>query len=352
MYPHDIILDIGLYELCIVFGLIAAMILFRVLADKRGLSARLQNGVLVGIPFALFVGYPSAVVVQWVYNGIRDGKFADSIFASSTGSTFYGGLIGGSLAFLAFYFVYGRLRVKNREHLHHLPTILEIGPPCIAIGHALGRVGCFFAGCCFGIRTDSFLGVYLDNPDIPHKVLPVQLFEAAFLVVLCVYLVLRFYDGKRYALPHYLILYGIWRFSIEYLRGDDRGATFVSFLTPSQLTAIVLILLGIILTVVFRKTIYKPGGDAPAGEDRAFPPAGNHLSPDGESTEKSEAIEGGDAPAGEDHAFPPAGDHLSPDGESTEKSEAIEGGDAAASAEGTEVIVENAEEAPEGGDDT
>ncbi|MBR4034869.1 MAG: hypothetical protein IKJ04_08670, partial [Clostridia bacterium] len=94
------------------------------------------------------------------------------------------------------------------------------------------------------------------------------------------------------------------------------------------------------------------GGDAPAGEDRAFPPAGDHLSPDGESTEKSEAIEGGDAPAGEDRAFPPAGNHLSPDGESTEKSEAIEGGDVLASAEGTEVIVENAEEAPEGGDDT
>ncbi len=290
MYPHDIIFDIGLYEICIVFGLIASMILFRVLADKRGLSARLQNGVLVGIPFALFVGYPSAVVVQWVYNGIRDGKFAESVFSASTGSTFYGGLIGGSLAFLAFYFVYGHFRVKKREHLRHLPTILEIGPPCIAVGHALGRVGCFFAGCCYGVRTDSFLGVYLDNPEIPYKVLPVQLFEAAFLVILCVYLVLRFLDGKRYALPHYLILYGIWRFSIEYPRGDDRGATFVSFLTPSQLTAIVLILLGIVLTVIFRKTIYKPCEvAAPEGEKPANVSDGeNAEAATEEPTEESE----------------------------------------------------------------
>lgn len=257
MYPYDIFLDIGLYEICIILGLIVAMVIFRILADKRGLSAKLQNTVLIGIPFALFVGYPSAVAVQWVYNGIRDGEFTASIFAASTGSTFYGGLIGGSLAFLGFYFVCGHLRIPSKEHLSHFPSILEIGPACIAAGHALGRVGCFFAGCCHGIRTDSFLGVYLKNPEVPYKVLPVQLFEAAFLTVLCAFLIIRFLDGKRYALPSYLILYGIWRFSIEYLRGDDRGQTFVSFLTPSQLTAILLILLGIALIFVFRKTIYR-----------------------------------------------------------------------------------------------
>ena len=263
MYPYDIIFDIGLYELCIIFGLLAAMILFRVLADKRNLSARLQNMVLFDAPFALFVGYPSAVVVQWVYNGIRDGDFSSSIFASTTGSTFYGGLIGGALAFLGFYFAYGHLRIPGKEHLKSFPSMLEIAPPCIAIGHAIGRLGCFFAGCCYGIPTNSPLGVYLVN--VPHKVLPVQLFEAAFLVILCSFLVIRFLDGKRYGLPSYLILYGIWRFSIEYLRGDDRGQTFVPFLTPSQLTAILLILLGVALIVLFRATIYRTKAEITEG---------------------------------------------------------------------------------------
>ncbi len=272
MYPHDIIFGIGLYEICIVLGVIAAMTLFRVLADKRGLSARLQNGVLLNVPFALFVGYPSAVVVQWVYNGIRDGNFSGSVFSSSTGSTFYGGLIGGAIAFLVFYFVYGHIRVKDGEHLREFPSMLEIAPPCITIAHALGRVGCFFAGCCYGIRTDSFLGVFMDDPSIPHKVLPTQLLEAAFLSVLTALLIVRFLGGKRYGMPLYLTLYGTWRFFIEYLRGDDRGETFVSFLTPSQLTAILLFLLGVALAVLFRRTIYRGDGNAPdTARDRTSP---------------------------------------------------------------------------------
>ena len=278
MYPHDIIFGIGLYEICMVLGVIAAMTLFRVLADKRNLSARLQNGVLFATPFALFVGYPAAVAVQWLYNGIRDKSFSSHIFSPSTGATFYGGLIGGALAFLAFYFVYGHFQTKDREHLRHLPTILEIGPAAIAIAHAIGRIGCFFAGCCYGIRTDSFLGVYLDDPNIPHKVLPTQLFEATFLAALCALLVIRFLRNQRYALPIYLVLYGVWRFLIEFLRGDDRGETVIPNLTPSQLTAVLLILLGIGLTVLFRKTIYKrsPIGERePIGKENANAESGD-----------------------------------------------------------------------------
>ena len=50
----------------------------------------------------------------------------------------------------------------------------------------------------------------------------------------------------------YLIGYGIWRFFIEYLRGDDRGETLLSFLSPSQLTAIVLSIVGVLLIVLHR----------------------------------------------------------------------------------------------------
>ncbi len=253
MYPNDIVFGVGLYEICIIVGLILAMLVFRICADKRGLSAKMQNTVLIGIPVALFVGYPSAVVVQWLYNGIRAGDFSTAVFDASTGSTFYGGFIGGTAAFLAFYFLAGHLMLKSKEHLNRFSVIYDLAPCCITIAHALGRIGCFFAGCCYGLRTDSALGVLFKN--VSHKVLPTQLFEAIFLLIFFAFLMLRYFDGKRYNLSFYLIGYGVWRFMLEFLRGDDRGETFVPFLTPSQLTAILLIAVGALL-FLFRKQIY------------------------------------------------------------------------------------------------
>ncbi|MDE5547465.1 MAG: prolipoprotein diacylglyceryl transferase, partial [Clostridia bacterium] len=78
----------------------------------------------------------------------------------------------------------------------------------------------------------------------------VQLFEALFLFALfgvLSYLVLK---GKENVLPLYMISYGVWRFAIEFARGDDRGKTIISFLTPSQLVAILLVLGGVAFLTV------------------------------------------------------------------------------------------------------
>ena len=284
MYPYAIIFDLGLYEICIVLAVVAAMFVFRALGDKANLSAKLQNMVLLDIPFALFIGYPSAVVFQWFYNGIRDGEFADSIFAEGTGSTFYGGLIGGAAAFLLFYFICGSHKMKDKEHLRSFSKILDLAPACIAIGHAIGRVGCFFAGCCYGIRTNSPLGVYLET--VPYKVLPTQLFETFFLLLLFAYLVLRFTSGKHYNLSVYLIGYGIWRFMIEFLRGDDRGETIVSFLSPSQLIAVLLCILGVALLFLQPKlyAAFPSEESVPEGAETEETPAKDDI-PNEESNE-------------------------------------------------------------------
>jgi prolipoprotein diacylglyceryltransferase len=57
----------------------------------------------------------------------------------------------------------------------------------------------------------------------------------------------RFISRRPYNMPIYMVGYGIWRFLIEYLRGDERGAGLVSFLSPSQLTAVLLIIGGAVL---------------------------------------------------------------------------------------------------------
>ena len=84
MYPYKIIWDLDLYSILITVGLIACMILIRVLSDKRGLSAKWQNFILVTMVFAVVIGYGSAVVFQALYNMERDGGFH---ITKSTGQT-------------------------------------------------------------------------------------------------------------------------------------------------------------------------------------------------------------------------------------------------------------------------
>jgi phosphatidylglycerol:prolipoprotein diacylglycerol transferase len=71
---------------------------------------------------------------------------------------------------------------------------------------------------------------------------PIQLFEAIFLFALFAFFCLRIVKKKSYNLPLYMMLYGVWRFVVEFFRADDRGATIVSFLTPSQLIAVLMVI--------------------------------------------------------------------------------------------------------------
>ena len=125
---------------------------------------------------------------------------------------------------------------------------------CIPAGHCLGRVGCFLGGCCFGKPTDSAFGVVFPEGSDPYgfyggaiAVHPTQLYEAAFLLALFFVL---FFWLKKDALPFYCILYGAWRFGIEFLRADDRGSLFGLPLSPSQVISVALFILGGVLLAV------------------------------------------------------------------------------------------------------
>ena len=116
--------------------------------------------------------------------------------------------------------------------------------PSIVLAHAFGRIGCFFGGCCYGKVTDSIFGVKF--PFLEEKVLPTQLFETIFdFILFSVMAVLR-KKIKYHNFEIYFIAYGVFRFFNEFLRGDDRGATY-SVLSPAQLLSICIIIAGIII---------------------------------------------------------------------------------------------------------
>jgi phosphatidylglycerol:prolipoprotein diacylglycerol transferase len=170
------------------------------------------------------------------------------IFSFSTlqaGGVFSGGLIGGFAA-AAWYI-----------RRHHMPALAtsDAFAPGLAFGHALGRVGCFAAGCCYGKPTSHFWGVTFTNPiaqaitgtplGVPLE--PTQLFESAvelanFFILMWIFKRKKF-DGQVVAA--YFILYGVARFFLEYLRDDPgRGSVFGGIMTGTQLISIGLVITG------------------------------------------------------------------------------------------------------------
>lgn len=229
MYTEKIFGLFTLYGLCIAVGVLCAvLILFKFAKGKikdSFIDFLFYNGIV-----AIAIGFCVATLFQDVYNYV---KYPEKGFEFGTGMTFIGGLIGGVVSFLTGYFIF-RKKLDGR-----LIDIISLLPACIIIAHAFGRIGCFFAGCCYGKPTDSFLGVTF--PGMKHPVHPTQLYESAFLFVLfavCILLYLK--KGFKHNLSLYLLAYGVFRFLNEFLRGDDRGA-YILGMPPSQFWSIVMV---------------------------------------------------------------------------------------------------------------
>ena len=129
--------------------------------------------------------------------------------------------------------------------------------------HAWGRLGCFFAGCCFGKKTDLFLGVSFNNEFFKDEigegiaVHPTQLYESLILFFLG--FILKRFIPINFRVSFFLVLYGSSRFIIEFIRYEiyQPNINFYN-LTSSQLFSIIYALLGFILFLkIFRKNSYK-----------------------------------------------------------------------------------------------
>lgn len=154
------------------------------------------------------------------------------------GFVFYGGLIGGAIA------LFITLKIQKADFFKFVNIYALVLP----IGHAFGRVGCFFGGCCYGMEYHGWLSytyTHTVEAAVPLGVplLPIQLIEAFLLVVLFhVELFLYFKSKNKKVVSYtYLYAYAIIRFILEFFRGDKiRG---VAILSTSQWISIAIILL-------------------------------------------------------------------------------------------------------------
>ena len=230
-----------MYGLMIAVGILICFGVWFHFGKKRKIEEGFVDFIFYNAIVAIALGFLSAALFQATYNYIEDPSKG---FKLGGGITFIGGLIGGIAAFLAGYAIF-RKKFKAR-----LVDMVSIAPCCILIAHAFGRVGCFFAGCCYGKPTDSFLGVQF--PGLSHKVHATQLYEAIFLFALfAVTFLLYWKKNFKHNLSLYLIAYGIFRFGLEFLRGDKRGE-LLGFMSPSQFWSVLMVVAGVGVYFLFK----------------------------------------------------------------------------------------------------
>ena len=231
----------------IFLGVIAASTILFIYLVKNGVEKKTFLDLSIVIIVTVIVGIVFAILVENIYEAIKasiNGVSPHWTWAM----TFYGGLVPGIAAFILMYRFY---YLRNNPPI--FKKILVIAPACVAIGHAFGRIGCFLSGCCYGITTHTHLDV--NFPGIgPH--LPTQLIEMAFLFILgAILLVFAFKHYTNYTAVIYLFAYSIFRFVLEFFRGDERGQ--LVGLSPSQYWCIVLFIGACLLIYLYQKKVFK-----------------------------------------------------------------------------------------------
>ncbi len=210
-------------------------------AKRSGLDANRITDLAVYVLIAGLVGAKVLlVIVEWHYYSTHPGDFFSIL---QSGGVFYGGLLAGFS--VAWWYV-----------VHHGLDgwkTADVLAPGVAIGQAIGRLGCFAAGCCHGRSTHvawavTFRDIYaartVGTPiDVPLH--PTQIYESlatAVIFALLLWLSRRkLFDGQ--VVLAYVVLYSVARFSIEFFRGDSaRGFVFGGLLSTSQFIAMALVL--------------------------------------------------------------------------------------------------------------
>jgi len=257
MYPYllpDVFgLSIPLYDLMIGIGVISMLVFIAQRLEKRnGLTRKQSNKILLLLVCSLVFALFSSFVFDGIFHSIKEGKLSFGTIS------FLGGLIGGVGCLLVL------LKYVYKAEKSMIKQIMDAVIVGVVLAHGFGRIGCFLAGCCYGIPTDSFLGVVFPYghaheafPDT--AIFPTQLFEAAFLFILFIVLT-KIKRIRGLELELYLICYSVWRIMIEFIRGDDRGV-FLGFIvtehnvfpTPSQYLSLLMLIGGIYLLIRRKK---------------------------------------------------------------------------------------------------
>lgn len=271
MHPVVLELPLGLkiYSYGVALGLafILGWSLALRLSVREGLPYKgVSTAFMLAIIAALFGARLAHIISNPATMQMR-GLFGALFASKCEGLVAYGGYIGGILAGAG----YAKLRQFD------LWSLLDCTSPSLVLGLGFTRIGCFFAGCCHGMKTDLPWGVVFPAGSQASRVFgdglhpspavhPTQLYES-LLGFLLFPLAYWLFKRRRFTGQAFLITvccYAVGRFLLEFIRADDDRGT-VGFLSTSQFIGVVLVPLA--LSFYFRRWKTAPAPPAPLSDE-------------------------------------------------------------------------------------
>lgn len=245
---HPILIDLGFFQIpsygvLVALGVVMGLLALKRRADRRGLDGGLLVDVALWLVIWALAGAKGLLVLVELPRYIDNP--AQMLSVLRAGGVFLGGFIAAVIAGSVLF---------RRHRLAPLAT-MDVVIPSLALGHAIGRIGCLLAGCCWGSACELPWAVtYTDplaaaNVGTPlHVALhPFPAYSAVFNLGLWVLLEWMYArrppSGRVFAA--YLMVYGSGRFLLEWTRGDaSRGFVLSGALSTSQLISLGMIILG------------------------------------------------------------------------------------------------------------
>lgn len=232
-----------MYGLMIAIGFLAAL----TMTTRRGKKKGYDEDIIWGIFFcAIFGGLIGTRLLYYIVELPQIIKDPSILWNFKNGYVVYGGIIGGAVASYIY------CKVKKAVFLEYFDLVM----PAVALAQGFGRIGCFFAGCCYGRETDAWYGITFHNSDFaPNgvKLIPTQIISSIGDFAICG--LLLWYASKKPQAGRvgagYMLLYGVGRFCVEMLRNDYRGS--IGALSTSQMISIVIVAAAVLLYVMAPK---------------------------------------------------------------------------------------------------
>lgn len=249
---HPIFFSIGpltirWYGVMAAIGFLLAALFLNLNRKRAGMNENQASALLF---IAIISGVAGSRIFYVIQNWAQfRGDFWEIFRIDHGGLVFYGG----------FFLAICALAIYCRNTKLDIIRVLDVFSPALAIGHAMGRIGCFLNGCCYGKVTYSWIGIHYPEGSAPAlkysgaPLHPVQLYESFGNILLAAFLLCVLRRAKRgITLGAYITLYGIMRFIDEFFRGDHSyDQLWLGGLTPAQTIGLLLIPAGIFTLIYF-----------------------------------------------------------------------------------------------------